>query len=341
MGTKESGPIRLWNINTGQLLAKHFDEGYVFESARIDGGDRLKIEEEIEGKPGELRLRLFDAKTASEINTYHCRVPQKNVWWMVSPNGKYSIFQSFEGEKPHIELHDIVTKRLIKRQEGWRETLRFSPDGSLFFAHDNLRQDMGVFSVSDGELLMRINPGTDKTARKNNWPHSISPDNALLVDSDCFVWDVKTGKLRFHVPNIYYNSIAFTPDSRYLAVVDKSQGSCWLAWYDTLSGKEDISRRTPLVEGKELYMHLLGWHGNIDSSKKYLVSSGTPSFEQAPQWKKWLAKIPGLEFFGQSKTNDGYVVVDPETAQVVCRGPYIDASVSPDGETLVVAGRDN
>jgi len=61
-GTKESGPIRLWNIYTGQLEAEHFDKGYVFERAMIDGSDWLRIQEEIEGKPGEYRLRLFNAK---------------------------------------------------------------------------------------------------------------------------------------------------------------------------------------------------------------------------------------------------------------------------------------
>lgn len=341
LGTKESGPIRLWNIYTGQLLAEHFDKSYVFERVMVDAGEYLRIQEELEGKPGEFRLRLLDARTAREICTYRCRVPQKNVWWMISPDGKYSIFQSFEGENPHIELHDNVAKRLLKQIENWREPTRFSPDGSLFFASDDQQQDMGVFSAHSGELLMRIKPDRGTPILKYASPRSISPNNTLLVDHACCVWEVKTGKLRFHVPNIYYNSIAFTPDSRYLAVVAKGEGSCWIAWYDTVTGKEDEARRTPLASGKDLHMHLSPWYGNSNAQKKYLISHGTPGTLPAEPWKKWLAKIPGLGFLGQDKVVDGYVVVDVDTAQVVCRGPNVHASVSPDGETLVVSGRDN
>jgi len=230
---------------------------------------------------------------------------------------------------------------MIKRIEGWRETMRFSPDGTLFFAHDDQQQDIGVFSVSDGELTMRIKPGTNKVTRNNNWPHSISPDNALLVDGDCFVWDVKTGKQRFHVPNIYYNSIAFTNDSRYLAVVAKDKSASWIAWYDTHLGQEDVAKRTSLTQGESPGMHLAPYFGNPKSHKKYLVASGTPGSLPAHQLLKWLAKIPSLQALGQDKMRDEYVLVDAVTAQEVCRGPSLNASVSPDGETLVLSGRDN
>ena len=340
VGTKESGPIRLWNIYTGQLLAEYFDKDYVVDRVLVDENDCIKVQEEVKGKPDEFLLRLLDARTGKEINAYSCRVPQKNIWWNTSPNGKYSIFQSFEGEKPHIELQDHGANRMIKRLEGWREPLRFSEDGALFFAHDEQRKDMGVFSVSNGELVAHLKTDPANTTGRYASPNSISPDNTLLVDSECQVWDIKTGKQRFSVPNIYYGSMAFTPNSKYLAVVAKGPSSYWIAWYDTSTGHEDITRRTLLGSGDLVQMTLSPVTVTTPTGRNYLEASGTPYFTNPPDWKKWIAKVTRWDALIKSEPVDEYLIVDIDSAQIVCRGPYRTTMLSPNGETLVLSGRD-
>jgi hypothetical protein len=75
-----------------QLLAEHFDKDYVVDRVLVDENDHIKIQEASKDKPDEFQLRLLDALTGKELNTFTCRVPQKNIWWITSPNGKYSIF---------------------------------------------------------------------------------------------------------------------------------------------------------------------------------------------------------------------------------------------------------
>lgn len=340
-GTKELGPVRLWNSRTGALVAEHFSKTAVFNRVLVDAGDMLRLQQEVPGRTGEFQLRLLDARSGEPIQTFECTVPQKNIWWMLSPDGKYSIFQTFTNNVPSVELHDNINRQLVKRLEGWRESLRFSPDGSLFFAQHEQSKEYGIFSTVDGNLVRRFKvaaiPGTNVLAGVK----AISPDNTVMVDFRCHVWDLKTGQKRFSVPNINYNSMVFTPDSKYLAVVAKDTTSCWIAWYDTKLGTEDVGRRTHLVDGNENFMHLALACPNPKSVAKYLVSSGTPSITPASSWKLWLSRFPLLGSLGQDQMRDAYVLVNIDTAQVVCTGPDLSASVTPDGQTLVLSDRSN
>src|SRR5205807_2140323 len=136
VGTPKTGPVRLWDIETGNLLASHFGREdlfhvvFVFEELGL-----LQIQQRKGARDNHnFRLRMVDPWTGEDVASFACHVPQDNVWWICTPDGKTTAFVTFEKEEPRIEWRDVSSGKLLHTFPGYRERIRFSADGRRFAA---------------------------------------------------------------------------------------------------------------------------------------------------------------------------------------------------------------
>ena len=68
VGTPETGPIRLWNIETGELRAEHFTQTDVFDRVLPEESlGLIKVQEKVPDKPHTFRLRLLEALSGKQL----------------------------------------------------------------------------------------------------------------------------------------------------------------------------------------------------------------------------------------------------------------------------------
>jgi len=338
----QSGPIKLWNVHSGKLIAQHRDSQFRFDRLLIAPKGLLQIIEPWPDDQFRFHLRLVDAHTGVELQCYESINQQKNIWWMITPDGTMSIFQTYEGKKSFVEVRNNTTGQLIRRIEGWRESLKFSPDGTIFFAHDEARQDYGVFSTKDGELLHRVVHEKRRDVWHNRRPIALSPDNTLLLDDEGNVWDVCTSEKRYRVPRMNSNCLTFTPDGRYIVSLIKDKNECVMKWFDSTTGKEVESRRTSAATGDQLYMNLQLAPHRSQYPAKYMLVEGQTGTEQIANWKKWLQQFAWLHWLNLNdvKFKHEYVLVEIATGTVKARGTSALYGLTPLGDMLIVRQND-
>src|SRR5262249_2979231 len=148
-----------------------------------------------------------------------CRHPQGNLWWLLSPDGGTTAFVTYEGETPQVVWYNIPSGRLLKTLPGYREAIRFSPDGRYFAAVQAglplaPTSTLLVWEVPSGREVASL--PVPVMAGHPVYPKEFSADGAFLLDSSARVWEVATGRSCFQVSGIYYGSSTFTPDGRAL-----------------------------------------------------------------------------------------------------------------------------
>jgi hypothetical protein len=166
------------------------------------------------------------------------------------------------------------------------------------------------------------------------FPKEFSSDGRLLLDSVCNVWDLETGKIRFSVPGIRDNSSILSKDCRYLIVVSNVPPQCSLAYFDLSTGKEQLDRRLPLATGNGPGLHLT----RATPDGRFLIADGTPDMGEPGAIRRWLAKVPGLQFLGTDQPHDLYVLIDAEKNREIMRGDTY-ASCTPDGRYVMTRTR--
>ena len=236
------GPIRLWDIKTGNVRASYFRDELVSAPVTVaEGGDLLKLQQHVKGD--HFRLRLVDAWTGREVTALDCLSPARlrvggQIWWILTRDGRITAFDTYDIGGPLIEWHDVASGRLLRRLRGCRGPMCFSPDGRRFAASRD--GSIVVFDVLDGNEIAQLSI----RQMSNAWPDAFTPDGTLLLDGNHDVWDVAAGSRRFIVPGTW---CVFSPDRRYVVSLTRTMKGSWLAYYDITTGQEDSERRLPLL----------------------------------------------------------------------------------------------
>ncbi|WP_435009812.1 WD40 repeat domain-containing protein [Tundrisphaera lichenicola] len=326
VGTPETGPIRLRDIDTGEVTGSLFGPDDVFDRVLVDSDhDLLQIQRKGDGA-NNFALDLVEARGGKQVASFTCHVPQNNIWWIVSPGGNGTAFVTFQGDQPKVEWCDIATGRRLHSFPDCREPIGISPDGKRLAA-----------SVDGGMVVFDLNTGLEvaRLSAPQRWPKSFSPDGQLLLDDQCDVWDLAKRGRRFGVSGIYYNSSLFSRDGRDLMVVGKSKSDCWLAFHDLTDGHEILERRVRLVSGNNPSLHL----GEATPDGRFLLATGTPQSPKPSLLHIWLAKIPGLSRLARPEPVDAYLVIEASTGRILARGASDAWSCTPDGRFIVTRSR--
>src|SRR5262249_4425872 len=210
MGLRLKGPIRLWDIETGNLLASYFTSADPLAWVRGTEAQDLILVMQRDGRPEQYNFRrtLLDAWTGKEVASFTCHIPRAFAlaeppwWWVTSNDARTTAFITYDKDEPCVELFDVASGRRLHRFHSHGGPICFSSDGRRFAARSTFDRGAGVgprssvWDVPTGESR-----GTFYGIAKG-----FSPDGELLLGSDGDVWEIASGSSRFKVPNADFSS---------------------------------------------------------------------------------------------------------------------------------------
>ena len=167
-----------------------------------------------------------------------------------SPDGKLIASVGWDGTARLWDAETGAPVRTISKGEDKMWSLCFSPDGSTIATGSSvslgsrLLNHVRLWDARTGELLRTLDVDIGNVIGV-----SISPDSSLIAgvtnEKSIWVWDFKTGALKYNHRNENSNSLAFSPDSKLLATGGSNQIVVW----DALTGqiKKQISGAVGVV----------------------------------------------------------------------------------------------
>jgi WD40 repeat protein len=329
-----SGPIRLRDVDTGQLVASYLDSRDKLCNVRTFPDLDLLWIEQCVGEPEDhnFRLCLLKAMTGKEVASFACHVPQDNVACSVTANSQIIAYVT-GNEVPTVELHDLSTGRLLHEFPGWRQPT-ISRDARRVAASGATKESKDIIAVWDVSTGRQLATFRDQSPNRLGpfWAREFSPNAELLLDLKGAVWDVGTGKMRMRVPGVNSpnHNLAFTPDNRAVIDVVNSANGSWLAYYDASTGLEQMEGRVCLTTGPQPQMALYRPVGD----GRTVFAIGSPRSRAVTSAERLLAKVPGLQRLGN--TGDGLVsvMVDVEAGKEILRVNTF-ACCTPDRRLLI------
>jgi WD40 repeat protein len=365
MEDRPTGIVRLWDIESGQLIASHFapeDGGeqfflhdYRFEV--IPRHDLILLEKTVDVMSQQsraFRLSLHDGFSGKKVTSfsrigfwdprYRFNDPFQQFGSLtVSPDGRAVAIVNFDGNRPRVEFRDMNSGSLIHSLAGWREPICFAPDSSRFAigrieqaSNGGVISTIGVFESATGRQLGSFahhHPAI--IASDPVWrPKEFSPRGDQLIDTVGQVWDLATSKVQCKIAGAMYGSCHFTPDGRFVVAVSGSKTQSWLAYYDAVTGQEVVKRRLPLFTGAKPEAAILP----VTPDKQLMLAVGTPQYRNTNAIAEWLGRIPGLGHLRRSTPDQPFVILDTGSGCEILRGDGAVCGCSPDGRFLVTIG---
>ncbi|MEL6407293.1 MAG: hypothetical protein AAFR81_23175 [Chloroflexota bacterium] len=134
----------------------------------------------------------------------------------LSPDGRYLMVLN-QTDNYNIDVYDLVTQERLYTLDS---SAIFSSTGAYMMvdAQGNLSDRRGVIETSTGETIIESD-----AFLKPEYQFYFSPDDRYFIDSREFtVFDLEAETYLFKVQpsDRYYTTIAFSPDSQYIAVAD-------------------------------------------------------------------------------------------------------------------------
>jgi hypothetical protein len=321
-----AGPVRLWDIDTGTLVASHFSPEQTFGLVHVDHGfDVLHI-----GRPAaiadqrhDLEVSLYDARSGLELTRLKESAPYQTTSWVLSPDG-------YTAAACGCDENGTGSVAVIDRASGRRRFLLsdchggicFSPDGRRFAALHGKHSPF-VCDTATGREIARLSPvGIEAWSA----PRQFLSDGKLLLDSTGQLWDADSGA---RLQQFSLNAL-FAPDGRAVIDAKTSPAGAWLAYYDVATATERVERRVPLTlfpatSWSGRYVSL-GW-ANRDGSLLTVQAFSTST--ALPPYLDWLRRFPPLLRMVPQATPEASVV-DPANGHELMRAPIELWWLTPD-----------
>ena len=227
-----------WTADSRLVLASNLDGNYEILTMDADGSNRKKVS--------------FNDRD--------------NLEPVVSPDGRYLVYVSYEGRHPHIWRTDSDGGNAIRLTNGADEDLpRFTPDGKWIVYHniDHSRYSIRKVSIDGGEPVTLVNEGATQP--------DVSPDGSLVAciarragttSGEILVVPIGGGApvATFTLPStvdLEWPGLRWTPDGTGLTYVVTEQGVSNV-WRQAYSGGD----AKPLTDFKENRIFFFDWSRN-------------------------------------------------------------------------------
>ena len=227
-----------WTADSRLVLASNIDGNYEIFTMDADGSNRKKVS--------------FNNRS--------------NLEPVISPDGRYLVYASFEGRHPHLVRTDIDGSNPKQLTEGGDEDLpRFTPDGKWIVYHniDHSQYSIRKVSIDGGEPVTLVN--------ENATQPDVSPDGNFVA---CFARRAGTPAVEIMVVPIgggapvatfalpssvdpEWPGLRWTPDGTGLTYVVTEQGVSNV-WRQAFSGGD----AKPLTDFKENRIFFFDWSRN-------------------------------------------------------------------------------
>ena len=224
-----------WTADSRFVLASNIHGNYEIWTMNVDGSNRKQV--------------TFNGLT--------------NVEPVMSRNGRYIVFASFEGRHPHIWRVNADGTNLKQLTSGGDEDLpRFTPDGEWVVYHsiNSNKYSIRKVSIDGGEPFTLVSDWATQP--------DVSPDGKLVA---CFTrpngvsdWEILVVPIeggppikKFALPatvNPEWPGLRWTPDGKELTYVSTEQGVSNV-WRQALTGGEP----KPLTDFKENKIFFFDW----------------------------------------------------------------------------------
>jgi WD40 repeat protein/tRNA A-37 threonylcarbamoyl transferase component Bud32 len=317
-------------------------------------------------------IKVWEARTGTRLLTVAREgVPRSLAF---SPDGKRLAAGGefwFVKDQEMVNIVGVVVwdstsgEELFSCEKGGRQvrSVAFSPDGKYLAA--------SAISANEKETVVRLwDPTTGKELGSFHKPNPLivnqvvfSPDSrwVALADRSVHVWDVRTSKEVFSLPNHTFTGAAFSPDGKRLAVGGDGKVMVW----DTTTRKPvwDLPRAAPQVvfgpEGKWLAGIIVEDEQAGRPKGSWLLlwdaQSGAELREFRGHWPLSLARTPDGRFLASGGTDGTMKVWDTTTdprprvvgskewesaAKAFLLHPQLEAVV-PDGKFSVSISKDD
>jgi hypothetical protein len=337
------GPIHLWDVDTGRLQASHFGSHDRFDRLFLDSRhDRLEaVQRTDDGSTPTytFELWLFDARSAREVAHFIRHLPDDQFWWRTSPDGETVTFVARDNGQPQIEWYDVASGQLLQTMPSPAASMVFSPDGHRFAAQRSGAAGPGTitFSVWDVPSGREIASFTVPVTRSDDWdtPTAFSPDGELLLDYKTMIWEVGTGRQRFHLPHIYNACSTFSADGRSLIVEHRTKAESWISWHDLTTGEEQPGKRVSLQRSQRAGMGF----APAAPDGRFLLSLGSFSPPSPGHVTRQLARLPWLHGLADEKTQDRWFLIDEKSGREVAHGDELWCECNPQGTLVLTEDR--
>jgi WD40 repeat protein len=266
--------VKLWNVTSGQCL-KILKNSFELISYSFDGSTSAFVQDDVINVQS-----VLNQETILEIKE---KISMPSI--ALSANGSLLAFI----QNNEIRIWDLKFKQEIRRKRVFEETMT-----SLAFSPDNKALAVGT---ADGVFLLDYT--TDQKIRLPEYESLVysiafSPNGNYLVggvygmfqDDFIRIWQMKNGRKMSSLDN-FVNAItafAFSPDSRTLAVSDKSYN---IKIMDTGTGQIKVFKDEMRVVTLKFSPdgNILASAGHQGSGKFWDIKTGkTIDYKNVPEW---------------------------------------------------------